>query len=207
EGVFTKERNLRSSTSQLGSRVTEAETTIYDLEDASNSRGTSIDSAISNLKKFQDKVRYLDAGSDFVLNILVEKLGLDVEAGCELERTHRIGPKLDDGRSRHILAHFLRFNAREAIVRAARKKRRVEWQGIRISFFQDLFRDVLQQRRKFDTVKKQFQKRGMSYSIKTLHALTQSRPLLPKLVMSSLIIIQYSLSHRRHGEPHIRPWA
>uniref|UniRef100_A0A3Q3VRY6 Reverse transcriptase domain-containing protein n=1 Tax=Mola mola TaxID=94237 RepID=A0A3Q3VRY6_MOLML len=43
--------------------------------------------------------------------------------------------------------------------------------------------------------------------IDTLHTLTRSRPLLLKLVMSSLIMIQYSLSHRRHGEPHIRPWA
>uniref|UniRef100_A0A3Q3VN03 L1 transposable element RRM domain-containing protein n=1 Tax=Mola mola TaxID=94237 RepID=A0A3Q3VN03_MOLML len=69
-------------------------------------------------------------------------------------------------RSRHILARFLRFSAREAVLRAACEKRRVEWQGNRISFFQDLSQDVLQQRRKFDTVKKQPQE-----SVTKLHRL------------------------------------
>ena len=176
---------LQTTVEQLGARVTEAEARISDLEDASNSRGASLDSALSNLKKLQDKVTYLeDAGrrnnvrvagipentekrdlSGFMLHILTEKLDIDVEAGFELERVHRVGPKRDDGRSRHVLARFLRFSAREAVLRAAREKRRVEWEGNRISFFQDLSQDVLQQRRKFDMVKKQLQEQGMSYSM------------------------------------------
>ena len=176
---------LQTTVEKLGARMSEAETRISDLEDVSNSRGASIDSAILNLKKLQDKVTYLeDAGrrnnvrvtgipenaerqdlSGFVLTILTEKLGLDVDSGFELERAHRVGPRRDDGRSRHVLVRFLRFSAREAVLRAARDKRRVEWQGNRIFFFQDLSQDVLQQRRKFDTVKKQLQERGISYSM------------------------------------------
>ena len=74
-----------------------AETMISDLEDAGNSRGATIDATISNLKKLQHKVTFLeDTGRQnnvrvvgipenvekqnlkgFALNILVEKLGLD----------------------------------------------------------------------------------------------------------------------------------
>lgn len=176
---------LQATVEQPGARMTEAETRISDLEDASNSRGASIDSALLNLKKLQDKVTYLeDAGrrnnvrvvgipenaekqdlSGFMLHILAEKLDLDVDAGFELERAHRVGPKRDDGRNRHVLARFLRFNAREAVLRAAREKKRVEWEGNRMSFYQDLSQEVLQQRRKFDMVKKRLQERGMSYSM------------------------------------------
>lgn len=96
---------LQTTVEQLGARMTEAETRISDLEDASNSRGASLDSALSNFKKLQDKVTYLeDAGrrnnvrvsgipknsenqdlSGFMLHILAEKLGLDVDTGFELE--------------------------------------------------------------------------------------------------------------------------
>lgn len=99
---------LQTTVEQLVVRVTEAETRISDLEDASNSRGASIDSALSNLKKLQDKVTYFeDAGrrnnvrvtgilenaekqdlSGFMLHILAEKLDLDVNGGFELERVH-----------------------------------------------------------------------------------------------------------------------
>lgn len=176
---------LQTTVEKLGTRLAEAEARISNLEDASNSRGATIDSATSNIKKLQDKVTYLeDAGRrnnvrvtgvpenaekqdlhDFMLTILAEKLDLDVDAGFELERAHRVGPRRDDGRSRHIRTRFLRFSAREAVLRAAREKRRVEWQGNRISFFQDLSQDVLQQRRRFDTVKKQLQERRISYSM------------------------------------------
>ncbi len=74
---------------------------------------------MSTLKKLQDKVTYLeDAGRrnnvavaglpenterqdlrGFMLGVLAEKLGLDVEAGFEFERVHHVGPKRDDGRS------------------------------------------------------------------------------------------------------------
>ena len=75
-----------------------------------------------------------------MLHMLAEKLELDVDAGFELERVHC--PMRDNNCSRHVLARFLRFSAREAVLRVVRKKRRVEWQGNRIFFFQDLSQDV-----------------------------------------------------------------
>ena len=54
---------LQTTVEQLGARVTEAETRISDLEDASNSWGATIDSTLSNLKKLQDKVIYLEDAS------------------------------------------------------------------------------------------------------------------------------------------------
>ena len=127
---------LQTIVEQLGVRVTEAETRFSDLEDASNSLGASIDSAISNLKKLQDKVTYLEDASrrnnvrvagipkntekqdlrGFMLHLLAEGLELDMDAGFELERVHRVGPMRDDSRSRHVLARFLKFSAREAVL-------------------------------------------------------------------------------------------
>ncbi|KAI4803188.1 hypothetical protein KUCAC02_006744 [Chaenocephalus aceratus] len=150
---------LQTTVEKLGGRMSEAEARMSNLEDDSNSRGASIDAtAAQGVKKLQDKVTYLeDAGRrnnvritgipenaekqdlhGFVLSIFAEKLDLEVDMGFELERAHRVGPKKDDGRSRHILVRLLRFSAREAVLRAARDKRIVEWQGNRISFFQDL---------------------------------------------------------------------
>ncbi|KAJ4930553.1 hypothetical protein JOQ06_024862 [Pogonophryne albipinna] len=151
---------LQSTVEKLGGRMSEAEARISNLEDVSNSRGASIDATAAHVKKLQDKDLH-----GFVLSIFTEKLDMEVDMGFELERAHRVGPKKDYGRSRHILVRLLRFSAREAVLRAARDKRRVEWQGKRISFFQDLSQEVLQQRRKFDMVKKQFQERKIPYSM------------------------------------------
>ncbi|KAK1897041.1 LINE-1 retrotransposable element ORF1 protein [Dissostichus eleginoides] len=128
---------LQSTVERLGGRMSEAEARISNLEDVSNSRGASIDSTAAHVKKLQDKVTYLeDAGRrnnvritgisenaekqdlhGFVLSIFAEKLDLEVDMGFELERAHRVGPKKDDGRSRHILVRLLRFSAREAVLR------------------------------------------------------------------------------------------
>ncbi|KAM3607870.1 uncharacterized protein V6R79_015464 [Siganus canaliculatus] len=175
---------LQATVEKLGTRMEEAENRISDLEDVSNSRNAALNSAMINLKKLQDKVTYLDdAGrrnnvrvtgiaenaekqdlAGFVLTLLAEQLEIDINEGFELERIHRVGPRRED-RNRHILVRFLRFSAREAVLRAARRKGRVEWQGKRISFFQDLSQDVLQLRRKFDAVKKQLQERDLPYSM------------------------------------------
>lgn len=173
---------LQSTVESLGSRMSEAETRISDLEDANNSREASIDSAVSSLKALQDKVTYLEdysrrnnvrvmgipektEGEDlrrFVLGILSEQLGLDVNTGLEIERVHRVGQS-GDARTRHVLIRFLRFSAREAVLAAAREKGTVKWEDKKLSFFQDLSQEVLQQRRKFDDVKKQLRGCGIRY--------------------------------------------
>lgn len=176
---------LQATVESLGSRMSEAETRISDLEDANNSREVSIGSALSSLKALQDKVTYLEdysrrnnvrvmgipekaEGSDlrgFVLGVLTEQLELDVNAGFEIERVHRVGQNADNGRNRHVLIRFLRFSAREAVLAAARDKEAVEWEGKKLSFFQDLSQEVLQQRKKFDAVKKQLKGHGVRYSM------------------------------------------
>lgn len=176
---------LQTTVESLGSRMSEAETRISDLEDANNGRGASIDSALSSLKALQDKVTYLEdysrrnnvrvmgipekaEGNDlrgFVLDILTEQLELDMNVGFEIERVHRVGQSADKGRSRHVLIRFLRFSAREAVLAAARGKEAVVWEGKKLSFFQDLSQEVLQQRRKFDDVKKQLRGHRIPYSM------------------------------------------
>lgn len=176
---------LQSTVESLGSRMTDAETRISDLEDANNSRETSMDYALSSLKALQDKVTYLEdysrlnnvrvmgipekaEGGDmmgFVLGLLSEQLGLDVNIGFEIERVHRVG-QAEEGRTRHVLIRFLRFSAREAVLAAAREKEEVKWDDKKLSFFQDLSHEVLQQRKKFDDVKKQLKGYGIRYFMK-----------------------------------------
>uniref|UniRef100_A0A667X5S7 L1 transposable element RRM domain-containing protein n=1 Tax=Myripristis murdjan TaxID=586833 RepID=A0A667X5S7_9TELE len=60
-------------------------------------------------------------------------------------------------RNRHILVKFLRFSAREVVLRTARKKGYTEWKGQRI-FSQDLSRDTIQKRKKYDKGKRPTQK-------------------------------------------------
>lgn len=176
---------LQSTVESLGSRMTDAETRISDLEDANNSRETSMDYALSSLKALQDKVTYLEdysrlnnvrvmgipekaEGGDmmgFVLGLLSVQLGLDVDIGFEIERVHRVG-QAEEGRTRHVLIRFLRFSAREAVLAAAREKEEVKWDDKKLSFFQDLSHEVLQQRKKFDDVKKQLKGYGIRYFMK-----------------------------------------
>lgn len=183
--VKTSVEALQITVEKLGTRMAEAETRISDLEDANKKVQNTLGPAVSNIKKLQEKVTYLeDAGrrnnvrvtgipenaekpdlNRFVLALLADVLDLNVDSGFELERAHRVGPERADVRNRHILIRFLRFSSREAVLRAAREKRRVEWRGNKISFYQDLSQEVLQQRRKFDTVKKQFHQRGLLYSM------------------------------------------
>ena len=57
--------------------------------------------------------------------------------------------------SRHILVKFLQFRGRQAVMRAAREKGSVDWEGQRTNFCPDLCRDTLGKRRKYDEVKHQ----------------------------------------------------
>lgn len=168
---------------KLGARMAEAETHISALEDKDQSMGATVATATKTIALLQEKVTYLeDAGrrnnvrivgivegavgrdmQQFVRTFLEETLSIEMGPDFEIERAHRAGQR--GNRDRHILVRFLKFGAREAVLRAAREKERVEWRGKRVSFFQDLSQDVIQRRKKFDRVKKQLQEKGLRYTM------------------------------------------
>lgn len=187
-GVKTSLDCLQTTVQQLGGRITEAETRISNLEDGCYAREKTVSQVGKTVEQLQERVNYLeDAGrrnnvrivgvvensetgdmETFVCTLLEGCLGMDVGRGFEIERAHRCGPKPNtDARfSRHILVKFLRFSAREAVLRAAREKGNTEWKGQRIYFNQDLSRDTIQKRKKYDEVKRQLRSmKDVSYAM------------------------------------------
>ena len=135
---------VQTASKKLGSRVTETETRISALEDQDQSPSVAMETATKTIAQLQEKVTYLeDAGrrnnvcivgvvesakggdmQKIVRTFLEEVLDIEMEPDLEIERAHRAGQR--GNRDRHILVRFLRFGAREAVLRAAREKERVE---------------------------------------------------------------------------------
>ncbi|KAG7999513.1 LINE-1 retrotransposable element ORF1 protein [Nibea albiflora] len=174
---------VKAAVENLGARVTEAETRISALEDHDQSMSVAVDAASKTIAQLQEKITYLeDAGrrnnvrivgvaegaeggdmQRFARTFLEETLDIEMGPDFEIERAHRTGQR--GNRDRHVLVRFLKFGAREAVLKAAREKERVEWRGKRVSFFQDLSQDIIQRRKKFDGVKKQLQEKGLRYTM------------------------------------------
>lgn len=152
---------VQAAVEKLGTQMTEAEARISVLEDQGQATGTTVDGAVKTIKQLHDKIIYLEDASchnnvhivrvteeaegwdiqDFVQRLLLETLGIDVSPDFEINRAHRTGQR--GSRDRHILVCFLRSGAREAVLRAAREKKQVEWRGKkRLSFIQDLHRKL-----------------------------------------------------------------
>lgn len=135
---------VRTAVKILGARVMEAETRISALEDQGRSLNVAVDTAAKTIAQLQEKVTYLEDASrrnnvriigieegaeDRDMLKFIQKLqaeALDIEAGpdFEIECAHRAGQR--GKRDRHVLVCFLRFGAREAVLRAAREKEQVE---------------------------------------------------------------------------------
>ncbi|XP_049892841.1 F-actin-monooxygenase MICAL3-like [Epinephelus moara] len=136
---------VQTTVETLGHRVTEAETRISALEDKDEVRETAVNTAMRTVTQLQERVIYLeDAGrrnnvrivgieegaegrdiQGFVQKLISETLDVELTQDFEIERSHRTGQR--GGRDRHILVRFLRFTAREAVLRAAREKGRATW--------------------------------------------------------------------------------
>lgn len=174
---------VQTAVEKLGARMSEAETRISALEDKDQGMGVTVETATKTIALLQEKVTYLeDAGRrnnvrivgiveggegrdmrQFVRVFLEETLNIEMGPDFEIERAHRAGQR--GNRDRHVLVRFLRYGAREAVLRASREKERVEWRGKRVSFFQDLSQEIIQRRNKFDGVKKQLQEKGLRYTM------------------------------------------
>uniref|UniRef100_A0A3P8RWR8 Reverse transcriptase domain-containing protein n=1 Tax=Amphiprion percula TaxID=161767 RepID=A0A3P8RWR8_AMPPE len=151
---------VQATVEKLGSRMAEAR--ISALEDEGRLRGNAAETAAATIKQLQERVAYLeDAGrrnnvrivgveegtegkdlNVFISSLLSETLNIEMTRDFEIERSYRAGPRRSG--DRHIIIRFLKLRAREEVLRAAREKGRVERQGKRISFFQDLSQDIIQ---------------------------------------------------------------
>ncbi|CAL1600561.1 unnamed protein product [Knipowitschia caucasica] len=107
----------------------------------------------------------------FLEGIIPTLFDIDFAKGLEIDRAHRLGamPRRQDGdqstRPRAIIARFLRFQDRECIAEAARKKGNVIWGGRRIMVFPDYSRMLNEKRAKFKDCKKLLHDKNIRFSL------------------------------------------
>ncbi|KAL7842069.1 hypothetical protein SRHO_G00237580 [Serrasalmus rhombeus] len=94
--------------------------------------------------------------TDFLEHLLKSTLDLDPSLELHIERAHRaLAPKPpESAKPRSIVARFLSYKTKEAVIKQAWARKRVDWQGNRILFDHDYSPDVLQRRRALQEAKK-----------------------------------------------------
>ena len=84
-----------------------------------------------------------------------------------VERAHRTPPRPlpPGGPPRSMLARLLNYRDREIILRLARERGSIHYNGARISFYPDFSAEVQRKRAKFAEVKKRLQKIPVTYAM------------------------------------------
>lgn len=91
----------------------------------------------------------------YVEGILSQGLSL-TGSEFETERAHRsLAPMPNPNEPpRTVIICFLRSSARDKVLQVAKEKRGIEWEGGRLSFFEDLTRELAEKRKTFVPVKR-----------------------------------------------------
>lgn len=169
-------RELKDSVERVQMRMAEAEQRIMDLEEAHAEAGPKLDKCDKKVQALWSRVEELEnrsrrnniriiglkEGSELpgqmdqcVEKILSEALGF---AGVEfeIERAHRIPvPIPDPGKApRPVVVRFLRSSARDKIIRMAKEKRGFDWEGGKLSLFEDVSKELAEKRKAFGPAKK-----------------------------------------------------
>uniref|UniRef100_H2ZSP0 L1 transposable element RRM domain-containing protein n=1 Tax=Latimeria chalumnae TaxID=7897 RepID=H2ZSP0_LATCH len=103
----------------------------------------------------------------FLQEALPKILELEDGIQLELERAHRtLAPRPGtDQRPHPFIVKFLRYQTKEMIIRKAREKGPLNWEGNKILIFPDLSKELQEKRRGFLEVKKQLRDRGIRYGL------------------------------------------
>lgn len=64
------------------------------------------------------------------------------------------------------MVNMLRYQVKEEILRAAREKGQIMWQGARIMFFPDYSKQIMERRASFKQVKTDLKNRGVEYMLR-----------------------------------------
>uniref|UniRef100_A0A3Q1ETJ7 L1 transposable element RRM domain-containing protein n=1 Tax=Acanthochromis polyacanthus TaxID=80966 RepID=A0A3Q1ETJ7_9TELE len=99
-----------------------------------------------------------------------------------VERAHRTPAHISTprpGRPRPILVKLLNFQDKVKIMRLARERETLSWEGARISIYPDFSPEVVKRRREFDNVKKKLRVANIKYSLQypsTLRVIVGGKP-------------------------------
>lgn len=177
--------NLSNQTTDLERRMDEAETRISTTEDCCNNHKAQISAMQKIVDMLQLKVDDLEnhgrrknlkivnlpekaEGStslaDFLQTSIPTLVGLPADfPPLEIEHAHRaLVPSPDVNKPpRSILVRFLRYSQKEAVLRAALKKRDILYNKSKLRFYSDLSAEVLRKHREFDSMGKLMARRNM----------------------------------------------
>uniref|UniRef100_A0A3B3C4J3 L1 transposable element RRM domain-containing protein n=1 Tax=Oryzias melastigma TaxID=30732 RepID=A0A3B3C4J3_ORYME len=99
------------------------------------------------------------------MSALLEELFKDkIQRAPEVEAAYRTGPKNKSGH-RVMIVRMHRLTAREEILRAAKKERKFDFQGMTLRFFPDLTAEIVKARDSFREVRAKLWKAGVRHGI------------------------------------------
>uniref|UniRef100_H3AWL7 L1 transposable element RRM domain-containing protein n=1 Tax=Latimeria chalumnae TaxID=7897 RepID=H3AWL7_LATCH len=103
----------------------------------------------------------------FLQDALPKLLGLADGTQLEMERAHRtLAPRPEAGqRPRPFIVRFLKFQEKEMIIRKAKERGALDWEGNKILIFPDLSKELQEKRKRFLDVKKQQRDHGVEYGL------------------------------------------
>lgn len=191
----TKLNDIKRATDSMDGKLTELTSRINDiegrldfLEDADRALKANPPASMADLDALRQKVDELDNRGrrnnlrivgfpescekgdplSFLQASLPEILGLEFPRGLELDRAHRslARPRPDGKPPRHFMVRFLRYQDKERVLRAARERENVTWEGHRIMFFPDYSRIVDEKRRQFNQCKRLLHERHIKFALK-----------------------------------------
>ena len=184
--------SVETKISDFGARITEVEERVGGLEDAMAERQQNPAITKQDWEILRDRIATLEDRSrrtnlrfvgflegvergdpvGFLDGFLTTTLGNPSHGGgYDLQRVHRIerrprpGAASAAGGSRTIIANFLRFQDCQAILRAAREKKRIEWEGKPVMIFADYSPETQRKREGFKACKKLLHERKKSFRL------------------------------------------
>lgn len=179
---------LRQDLQKIRERTTAAEGRISDIEDqlpplARDTRAAAQQAAQNTAKTddienrlrrnnvrivgLPEKVEGRDP-TTFVEDWLLETFGKEAfSAIFAVERAHRTPPRPPQpgNRPRSMLARILNYRDREVILRLARERGAVQYNGSRVSFYPDFSAEVQRKRLRFTDVKQRLQRLQITYAM------------------------------------------
>lgn len=164
ERVVALEESRGTSETELVTFREELKKVRAHLDDLDN-RGRRCNIKIMGLpeaKEGKDMIKFLQHELPLMLGHTFGEL--------EIQRAHRVGaPRRAQGereRPRPVMVNMLRYRDKEEILRVAREKGQITWQGVKIMFFPDYSRETTERRMSFNQVKAVLRERQVEYALR-----------------------------------------
>lgn len=169
-------KELKDAVESIHVRLGEAEQRISDMEEVNTRMENNMEKCDKRLETLWMRVEDLENRSrrnnvrmvglkegkeetgkviQYVERIISQGLGLTGNE-FEIERAHRSFAPIPDPNQppRTVLIRFLRSSARDKVLQVAKERRGIDWEGGKLSFYEDVSRELAEKRKAFTPVKR-----------------------------------------------------